>query len=232
MSASLSMPATSSLVSTEVVPTSTGRPEVCMRSISVSTAFHLPPVTRKTTSLLSSRSTGLFVGTICTCTGVSPMAAEPKCARRPRGPAAHLDGHGVDVGELVDLGARGAAHAGELGVRPEEVLVAHARQRHRLVLDARALLGLDGLVQAVAPAAAGHGAARELVDDDDLVVLDDVVDLALEEVLGLDGVDDEARPLLARVVQVRHPQHVLRHLVPAHGHLVCHARCTVYAFRR
>ena len=63
--------------------------------------------------------------------------------------------------------------------------------------------------------AAGHGAAGELVDDDDLAALDDVVDLALEELLGLDGVEQEGGPLLAGVVEVRHRQHVLRGLVPA-----------------
>ncbi len=39
-------------------------------------------------------------------------------------------------------------------------------------------------MQTVAPAAAGHQAAGELVDDDDLAVLDDVVLVALEEHVG------------------------------------------------
>ena len=43
------------------------------------------------------------------------------------------------------------------------------------------LLGLDRLVQAVAPAASRHQAAGELVDDDDLAVLHHVVDVELEE---------------------------------------------------
>ena len=55
------------------------------------------------------------------------------------------------------------------------------RERLVLALDLDLLLGLDRLVQAVAPAAAGHQAAGELVDDDDLAVLDHVVDVALEE---------------------------------------------------
>jgi hypothetical protein len=48
-----------------------------------------------------------------------------------------------------------------------------------LLLDANALLGLDGLVEPLGPAAAFHDAARELVDDLHLAVLDDVVDIAL-----------------------------------------------------
>lgn len=58
------------------------------------------------------------------------------------------------------------------------------------------------LVQAVAPAAPRHGPACELINDDDLVLLDDVVDVLDKQLLGLDGVDDVARPLGARVIQV------------------------------
>ena len=44
-----------------------------------------------------------------------------------------------------------------------------------------AFLGFDGLVEAVGPAAAGHQAAGELVDDDDFAVFDHVFDVALVE---------------------------------------------------
>jgi hypothetical protein len=57
---------------------------------------------------------------------------------------------------------------------------------HRLALDAQALLRLDCLVQALAPAPAGHLAAGELVDDDDLTVLDDVVAVALVQRMRLE----------------------------------------------
>ncbi len=52
------------------------------------------------------------------------------------------------------------------------------------------LLGLDGLVQAVAVAAAEHQTAGELVDDDDLAVLDDVVNVALHDAVRADGLVD------------------------------------------
>ena len=42
-------------------------------------------------------------------------------------------------------------------------------------------------MEAVGPAAAGHEAAGELVDDDDFALFDDVLDVALVEVVGLDG---------------------------------------------
>ena len=46
------------------------------------------------------------------------------------------------------------------------------------------LLGLERLVQSFGIAASLHHAAGELVDDDDLVVLDDVVAVALEQCMG------------------------------------------------
>mmetsp|Transcript_44866 Transcript_44866/g.114706 ORF Transcript_44866/g.114706 Transcript_44866/m.114706 type:complete len:251 (-) Transcript_44866:1293-2045(-) len=71
-SSSKSMPSsrsscpTSSLFSTLVVPTSTGRPFLCMRTISVTTDFHLPSSVRMTTSVLSSRITVRLGGTAWT----------------------------------------------------------------------------------------------------------------------------------------------------------------------
>mmetsp|Transcript_3144 Transcript_3144/g.9706 ORF Transcript_3144/g.9706 Transcript_3144/m.9706 type:complete len:218 (-) Transcript_3144:1510-2163(-) len=52
--------------STDVVPTSTGRPFLCILAISLLTAFHLPLSERKTTSVESSLETDLFVGTTWT----------------------------------------------------------------------------------------------------------------------------------------------------------------------
>ena len=62
-------------------------------------------------------------------------------------------------------------------------------------LIVHAFFGLDGLVQAVAPMAARHEAAGELVDDDHLAILHDVVHVALVEVMGLERVVDQVRPL-------------------------------------
>ena len=60
------------------------------------------------------------------------------------------------------------------------------------------LLGLQRLVQAFRIAPARHHAAGELVDDDDLVVLDDVVLVALEQLVGAQ-----------RLLHVVHDGHVL-----------------------
>src|SRR3712207_2034791 len=91
----------------------------------------------------------------------------------------------VDLDELLLLRLRRAGHPGELLVEAEVVLERDRREGDVLLLDAHALLGLDRLVQALGPAAALHDPARELVDDLDLAALDDVVDVALVQRLGL-----------------------------------------------
>jgi hypothetical protein len=70
---------------------------------------------------------------------------------------------------------------GQLVVHAEIVLEGDRGQRLVLGLDRHAFLGFDGLVQAVRPAPARHGAAGELVDDDHLAVADDVFHIALVE---------------------------------------------------
>ena len=57
-------------------------------------------------------------------------------------------------------------------------------------------------MEPVGPLPAWHQAAGELVDDHHLIVLDHVVDVALVEVVGLEGVVDEMRPFhVARGVE-------------------------------
>ncbi len=90
----------------------------------------------------------------------------------------------VDLPELLGLGLGRAGHAGELLVHAEVVLEGDRRERLVLALDLHLLLGLDGLVQAVAPAPPRHQPAGELVDDDHLAVLDHVVDVAPEQRVG------------------------------------------------
>jgi hypothetical protein len=58
-------------------------------------------------------------------------------------------------------------------------------------------------MQAIAPAAAGHGSASELVHDDDLLAPHDVVDIPDLQLLGFESIDQVGSPLLARVVQIR-----------------------------
>ena len=87
-----------------------------------------------------------------------------------------------------------------------------------------AFLGFERLMQAFRIAPALHHAAGELVDDDDLVVLDDVVAVALEHLVRLerlvDVMDDRdvldvvERPALE---QIRLPRHLLDALVAGFG---------------
>ena len=108
----------------------------------------------------------------------------------------------VDLVELLGLGHRRAGHAGELVVEAEVVLERDRGHGHALALDAQALLGLDRLVEALAPAPARHLAAGELVDDDDLAVLDDVVAVALVERVGPERLLEVAGEARIGVVQV------------------------------
>ena len=87
----------------------------------------------------------------------------------------------VDLEEFRRLRVRGAGHAGQLLVEAEIVLEGDRGDRLVLLAHAHALLGLDRLVQAVGPAPAGHGAAGELIDDDDLTAAHDVLDVPLVE---------------------------------------------------
>ena len=79
-----------------------------------------------------------------------------------------------------------------------------------LLADRDALLGLDRLVQAFAPAASLHDPAGVLVDDLHLAVLDHVVDVALVQRLGLEGLAEVIDELhVARVVEILDPESAL-----------------------
>ena len=104
----------------------------------------------------------------------------------------------VDVEQFVGFGQRRAGHAGELCVHPEIVLEGDRGQRLVFRLDLDVLLGFQRLVQAFRIAAALHHAAGEFVDDDDFVVADDVVLVAIEQRVGAQ-----------RLVDVMHDRDVL-----------------------
>ena len=80
-----------------------------------------------------------------------------------------------------------AGHAGEFFVEAEVVLEGDGGEGLVFLADGDAFLSFDCLMEAVGPAATGHEAAGEFVDDDDFAVLDDVFDVALVEGVSLDG---------------------------------------------
>ncbi len=96
----------------------------------------------------------------------------------------------VDIAELFRFGLCRTGHAGKLSVHAEIVLEGDRGERLVLRLDLYLFLGFERLVLAFRIAAAGHHATREFVDDDDLVVADDVVLVAGEELVGLQRVID------------------------------------------
>ena len=120
----------------------------------------------------------------------------------------------VDLVELLGLGHRRAGHTGQLVVQAEVVLERDGGERHGLALDAQALLRLDRLVEALAPAPARHLATGELVDDDDLAVLDDVVAVALVQRVGAQRLLEVAGQPRIGVVHVLDAEEAL-HLVDA-----------------
>ena len=116
----------------------------------------------------------------------------------------------VDLLELDRLGVGRARHAGELGVHAEVVLDGDGGEGLVLALDLDAFLRLDRLMEAVGPAPARHEPPGELVDDEDLAVLHHVVDVALEERVGLERLRHVVEHVdLARVVEVRDPEQAL-----------------------
>ena len=62
----------------------------------------------------------------------------------------------VDVEKLLRLSFGSAGHAGQLSIQAEIILNRDRRQRLGLALDLHAFLGFDRLMQAIAPAPAGH----------------------------------------------------------------------------
>ena len=114
---------------------------------------------------------------------VGAVLADHRPVRRDRD-----DAQLVGLVKLGGLGLGRAGHAGELLVEPEVVLQRDRGEGLVLVLDLHLLLGLDGLVHALVVAPAGQHAAGELVDDEHLAVGDDVLLVAVEELLGLQRV--------------------------------------------
>ena len=122
------------------------------------------------------------------------------------------DGHVelVDLLEFLGLGVRGAGHAAELLVDAEVVLVADGGQGLVFFLNLHAFLGLDRLVQTVRPAPAGHLAAGEFVDDDDLAFFDEVIHVALVQGVRTQGLRYVVQPRdVFGIVQVADAELVL-----------------------
>jgi hypothetical protein len=117
----------------------------------------------------------------------------------------------VDFPELVGLGHRRAGHPGNLLVQLEEILQRDRRQGLRLLLDLDAFLGLDRLMQSVAPLAPFHQTACEFVDDHHAAFLDHVPHVPLVQMMGLQRVVQQVRPFhVARRIETLHARQPFR----------------------
>ena len=92
----------------------------------------------------------------------------------------HDDFEFVYLAEFFRFGIGGPGHPRQFAIHAEIVL--EGDRGHGLVfrLDLYPLLGLEGLVQAVAVSPARHHPTCKFIDDDDLPLFDEVVYVALE----------------------------------------------------
>jgi hypothetical protein len=118
----------------------------------------------------------------------------------------------VDLPELAGLGEGRTRHPRDLLIELEEVLQCDRGERLILFFDRYAFFGLNGLVQPVAPLPTFHESTRKLVDDDDPIVIGShVIDVELVEVVRLERVVDQVRPLqVASRVEALDPGELLR----------------------
>ena len=113
----------------------------------------------------------------------------------------------VDAAELLFLRKRRAGHAGELAVKPEEILEGDGGKRFVLARDRNALLGLDCLMQTLVVSPTVHQTTRKLVDNDDLPVFDDVVDVLFHQPTRLHRLIDVVRKRgIFRIGKVLHAE--------------------------
>ena len=98
--------------------------------------------------------------------------------------------HAVDFAELLLLGHRGTGHTGQLFIHTEQVLIGDGRQCLGFPFDLYALFCFDCLMQTLAVTTSVHDTSGELVDNHNLIVLDNVVDVALHGAVRLDCLVD------------------------------------------
>ena len=100
--------------------------------------------------------------------------------------------------------------AAQLVIHAKIVLDGDCRQGLVFLTDAHTFLGLNRLVESVGPAPTGHQAAGEFVNNNDLAVLDHIIDIALEQGVGPQGLVDVVQGAdFRRIVQVFDPQDAL-----------------------
>ena len=98
----------------------------------------------------------------------------------------HNDIQFVDIPELTCLGLCRTGHTGKLMIHTEIVLQRDRRESLGSALDLYVLFRLHCLVQTIGPATTFHNTACLLVHDLHLTAIDDIIDIFLEEGVGLE----------------------------------------------
>ena len=115
----------------------------------------------------------------------------------------------VYLPELEGFGLRGSRHTCELFVEFKVVLEGNGGEGLVFLLHLYPFLDLDRLMESVRPPPSGEDPSRELVDYEHLAVPDDVVNVPLEEVVRLYGLNygvEEVYVLeVIEVIDVKHP---------------------------
>ncbi len=130
----------------------------------------------------------------------------------------------IDRHKLRGLGLGRSRHTGKLIVHSKVVLKGNRRKRLVLVLYLDLFLGLDGLMQPVAPPAPVHKPPGELVYYNDRAVFDDIVDILSKENVGAQALPNVMKRLdIARVIEVIYLQKLLDlcHTVICEMRLLC-----------
>ena len=121
--------------------------------------------------------------------------------------------HDIQLVNLVQLSRFGLSrtgHTGQLVVEAEVVLERNGCQRLVLVFNLHPFLGLNCLVHALVIATACQHTTGELIDNEDLTITNNVILVAGEQLLGLQGivqVTDQRR--VFRSIQVGNTQLIL-----------------------
>ena len=100
----------------------------------------------------------------------------------------HLHIHAVEAPELFGLRGGRAGHAAGLRIERHQILQGDGGQHAALLAERQSLLGFERRVQARRPAAVRRDAALELVHRFDGAVFHDVVHIAAQQRVGVDGV--------------------------------------------
>ena len=87
----------------------------------------------------------------------------------------------VGLPQLAAASLRGASHAAQPRITPQEPLERHRSENAPVGPPVKPLLGFERGLQAIGPVTIRHDTAGELVDDFDAAVPDDVVDVAAKE---------------------------------------------------